>query len=97
MDKAAAIKERLGRKVRLRPLQKSRNEGGKLVEGIDDEWWVAEASDKHLRLVNARLGHSVGLTYVHVEECGDAGLVTLRCQITLDGDNLIMEPLHPPE
>jgi len=96
VDKIHAIRELTGRRVRLRPFQKSVSRTGRTVEGIDDEWIVTEATDVFFKLENARTGHVVGLTYDHAEGPPKDGVLSLRTLFTLEGEHITIEPLTNP-
>ena len=87
-------KKNIGKKVRLRPVANKKIPECELLPLSDDEWLVTSADDKVVELRNTRTDHILVLGVDNIHSFRTPNFLILRCQITLQGDNVNIEPLR---
>ncbi len=99
---AAQLKKNVYSRVRLRPLPKRRDDlTGSWLQPVDDEWVIKEVTDAGVRLHNIATGHDFTLGADNIREYRSSisrtpGFLLLRCQLTLHGPAVLIEPTVGP-
>jgi hypothetical protein len=88
------LKKNQGSEVRLRPIP-GRREGvaGQALPSVDDTWTIYAVEKGKVELHNIRTGHFVKLGNDNVQEFRSPNFLMLRCQLTLVGAEVLLEPL----
>ncbi|MGH9460196.1 MAG: hypothetical protein ACRD1X_03200 [Vicinamibacteria bacterium] len=94
---AKQFSKNLGRRVRLRPIAKRQLADGTPLPLIDDEWFVERIEEHHVVLHNLRTDHILELGFDNIREFRSPQFLLLRCQVTLRGISVIIEPFVVPE
>jgi hypothetical protein len=91
------LAQNVGRLLRLRPIPHRRQPDGLHLPDIDEPWRLDEIlqAPTRLRLVNPATGHFVELESDNVREYRSPDHLILRCQLTLRGRHVDIEPLVP--
>ncbi len=83
-----------GRDLRIRPIPIWRGSAGERLPGIDDAWHVEILENPfRARLTNTRTGHCVELQADNIREYRSPDFLLLRCQVTINPDQLVVEPI----
>lgn len=91
------FRKKLHQWVRLRPIAKRRNPlTGAWLEPIDDPWAVEAIADAGVQLKNLRTDHVKLLGWDNLREYRTPGFLRLRCELTLTGPVVLVEPLFGP-
>lgn len=88
------LKKNVGSAVRLRPLPQRVNHltGGALLPE-DDNWTIVRIEGSAVRLQNHRTAHVVDLGNDNIREFRTPDFLLLRCQLTLTGTDVVIEPV----
>jgi len=97
------LKKNVGDFVRLIPIAHRLDGKGHPLPQIDDEWRIESVTDDGVRLFLARTGHGRTLGYDHIcEYTSDRiergvkyGFLTLRVQLSIQGNNVNVTPTRP--
>lgn len=91
------LKKDIGKRVRLRPLPVRLTRHGQQLPSLDDDWKIEAVLEKpnRVRLSNVPTGHFVDLESDNVKQFQSPHFVILRCQLTLKGREVLIEPLPP--
>jgi len=94
--KVQQLQNQVGTDLRLRPIADRVSRDGECLPKSDDPWRLeAILNDPvRVRLVNQVSGHSVELQSDNVREYRSPGFLLLRCQLTVLGENVHLEPIH---
>lgn len=94
------FKKNIGNRLKLRPLVQRRilphefpGLGGELLPPMDDEWIAEKISDSGVELRNTATGHVITLGFDNIREFRSPNYLLLRCQLTLEGNQVIIEPI----
>jgi hypothetical protein len=83
--------------VSLRPIAKRRDhETGARLDPIDDQWAVEAVTDAGVQIKNSRTDHVKLLGWDNLREYRTPGFLLLRCQLTLRGPAVLVEPIVGP-
>jgi hypothetical protein len=93
------FKKNIGNRLKLRPPIQRRilphefpGLGGEIFT-TDDEWIVENVSGNGVELRNTATGHVITLGYDNIREFRSPNFLLLRCQLTLEGNRVIIEPV----
>ena len=87
-----ALKSMAGKTVRLLPQVARETEQGERLPPEDDYWRIQQASAESLIIYNLRTGHIYDLGCDNVIEFRNPDFLMLRCQLTLKGVHVLLEP-----
>ena len=87
-----ALKRMAGKTVRLLPQVARETEQGEWLPPEDDYWRIQQASAGSLTIYNLRTGHIYDLGCDNVIEFRSPDFLMLRCQLTLKGIHVLLEP-----
>lgn len=94
---ASQLKKNLHSRVRLRPLpRRLDNRTGSWLQPLDDEWLIREITSTGVRLHNIRTDHDFTLGADNIREYRTPDFLLLRCQLTLHGPAILVEPIVGP-
>jgi hypothetical protein len=97
------LKKNVGDLVRLLPIANRLDGKGHPLPQIDDEWRIESVADDGVRLFLPRTGHVRTLSYDHiceytsdrVERGVKYGFLTLKVQLSIQGNNINVVPTRP--
>jgi hypothetical protein len=84
------LKKNVGQALRLRPTPRIREW---YVEPLDYPWRLVAVTDHDLTLHCERTGHEISLGNDNVREFRTPDFLILKCQLTLVGDEVRIEPI----
>jgi len=89
------LNKQVGTNLRLRPLPIRIGTDGVSLPQIDDQWHLERILDKpsRIRLINIATGHFIELQPDNVREYRSPDFLILRCQLTIKGPNIKIEPI----
>jgi hypothetical protein len=94
------FKKNIGKRLKLRPLVQQRvlswespGLGGELLPASDDEWIAEKMLDSGVDLKNIATGHVITLGFDNIREFRSPDFLLLRCKLTLEGNQVIIEPI----
>ena len=100
------FKQNVGTHVQLVPFACRLDEFGRELLGIDDDWFIQEINDEHIRISNPRTGHFVisGKDHIHhypgnpqrSQNGAKFGFLTLCVQIFIRRNDVLIRPTLRP-
>lgn len=90
---AAQLKKNVGQHVRLRPKVVRRAPSGEPLTFRDDKWSIDRVDEKGVTVHNISTGHAVTLGNDNVREYRTPDFLILHCQLTLQGNQVLIEPI----
>jgi hypothetical protein len=90
------LKKQVGMNLRLRPMPIRVDRDGSHMPQADDPWQLEALLDTppRVRLVNLPTGHFIELQPDNIREYRSPDFLLLRCQLTIEGSRVHLEPIH---
>jgi len=90
------LSKQIGQLFRLRPLPFRVEEDGERLPPIDDQWRLeaVHSAPTRVRLVNLATYHALDLEWDNILERRSPDFLLLRCQLTIRGNAVEIEPIH---
>jgi hypothetical protein len=90
---AGQLKKNVGQHVQLRPKVMRRAPTGEPLRFRDDKWSIERVDEKGVTIHNISTGHAVTLENDNVREYRTPDFLILRCQLTLQVNCVVIEPI----
>lgn len=90
------LRKQIGTNLRLRPIPRRIAQDGTQIPTSDDLWQLETLLDSppRVRLVNLPTGHFIELQPDNIREYRSPDFLLLRCQLTIEGPTVHLEPIH---
>ena len=88
------LQKNIGKLFKIRPTAVSR--GPKLTKLVDDEWRLDSGPKKSFTITNIRTDHVVLIDADNIWEFRNPQFLMLRCQVILEGQKVLLEPISGP-
>ncbi len=91
------LRNNIGSQVRLRPIAENIDPNTRRpLPREDDLWTIRRVDQGSVELQNQRTGHIATVHNDNLAEFRNPGFLALRCQLTLSGEKVLIEPLFSP-
>jgi hypothetical protein len=90
------LRKQVGTNLRLRPIPNRVAQNGTQMPVSDDLWQLEALLERppRIRLVNLPTGHFIELQPDNIREYRSPDFLLLRCQLTIEGPTVHLEPIH---